>query len=189
MKDYCKAIGKCPTTLRDWLDAFEKDGMTGLHDKTSRPHHFSNKIPVWLKDDLIRLFKKFPNWTPYQFFKYIKGHPGMNCRISLKTLTKLKLTHEEKSQAEKDRVKKTWAFAPGTAVWTVDFTCLLKTDLYKIQLLTVSDAESRFLFETAVVIDTSTKMVMDHLQELFIKYGWPYIIKAESPYQNIPATS
>jgi hypothetical protein len=48
---------------------------------------------------------------------------------------------------------------------------------------------SDFLFETAVVIDTSTKMVMDHLQELFIKYGWPYIIKAESPYQNIPATS
>ncbi len=88
----------------------------------------------------------------------------MNCRISLKTLTELKLTHEEKTQAEKDRVKKTWAIEPGTAVWTVDFTCLLKTDLYKIQLLTVSDAASRFLFETAVVIDASTKMVMDHLQ-------------------------
>lgn len=180
MKDYCKSIGKCPATLRDWLNVYEKFDMAGLHDKSSRPHHFSNKIPVWLKEQLLILFKKFPQWTPYQYLKYIKGHPAMDYKISLQTITKLKSVQQEKSAAEKARIKKLWAFAPGTAVWTVDFTCLLKTDRYKIQLLTVSDAASRFLFETALVIDTSTEMVMDHLQELFLKYGRPYIIKADN---------
>jgi predicted DNA-binding protein YlxM (UPF0122 family) len=180
MKDYCNAIKKSPATLRDWLQSFKMHGIAGLQDRTSRPHHFSNKIPVWLKDQLLILFKKFPHWTPYQYLKYIKGHPAMDYRISLQTLTKLKSVHQEKSVAEKDRIKKLWAFAPGTAVWTVDFTCLLKTDRYKIQLLTVSDAASRFLFETALVIDTSTEMVMDHLQELFITYGRPHIIKADN---------
>ena len=180
MRDFCKGIGKCPATLRDWLNAYEKFGMAGLHDKTSRPHHFSNKIPVWFKDQLVILCQKFPHWTPYQYLKYIKGHPALNYRISLQTITKLKTVHQVKSEEEKARQKKLWAFAPGTAVWTVDFTCLLKTDRYKIQLLTVSDAASRFLFETALVIDTSTEMVIEHLQELFVKYGRPHIIKADN---------
>jgi len=180
MRDFCKGIGKCPQTLRDWLAAYEKYGMAGLHDKTSRPHHFSNKIPVWLKNQLVVLFMKFPQWTPYQYYKYIKGHPALNYNISLQTISKLKEAHRIKSEEEKSRQKKLWAFAPGTPVWTVDFTCLLKADNYKIQLLTVSDAASRFLFETALVIDTSTDIVMDHLQELFIKYGKPHIIKADN---------
>lgn len=180
MRDFCKGIGKCPATLRDWLTAYEKYGMVGLHDKSSRPHHFSNKIPVWLKNQLVILFLRFPQWTSYQYYKYIRGHPALNYHISLQTITKLKETHRIKSEEEKARQKKLWAFAPGTAVWTVDFTCLLKTDHYKIQLLTVSDTASRFLFETALVIDTSTEMVMDHLQELFIKYGKPFIIKADN---------
>lgn len=180
MRDFCKEIGKCPATLRDWLNAYDKYGLAGLHDKSSRPHHFSNKIPVWLKNQLLILFLKFPQWTPYQYYKYIKGHPALNYHISLQTISKLKETHRIKSEEEKARQKKLWAFAPGTAVWIVDFTCLLKTKHYKIQLLTVSDAASRFLFETALVIDTSTEVVMDHLQELFIKYGKPYIIKADN---------
>lgn len=180
MKDYCEVIKKSPATLRGWLKSFENYGIAGLQDKTSRPHHLSNKIPVWLKNQLLILFKKFPRWTPYQYLKYIKGHPAMDYKISLQTLTRLKAVHQEKSTADKERLKKLWAFAPGTAVWTVDFTCLLKTDRYKIQLLTVSDAASRFLFETALVIDTSTDMVMEHLQELFLKYGRPYIIKADN---------
>jgi len=180
MRDFCKEIGRCPATLRDWISAYDKYGIAGLHDKSSRPHHFSNKIPVWLKNQLLILFLKFPQWTPYQYYKYIKGHPALNYRISLQTISKLKETHRVKSEEEKARQKKLWAFAPGTAVWTVDFTCLLKTDHYKVQLLTVSDAASRFLFETALVIDTSTEVVMDHLQELFVKYGKPYIIKADN---------
>jgi len=180
MKAFCQSIERSPDTLRKWLDAYQRHGLTGLHDAVSRPHHFSNKIPLWLRDQLLILFMKFPQWTPYQYYKYIAGHPAMHFHISIPTITKLKSIHVEKSAAEKQRLKKLWAFAPGTAVWTVDFTCLLKTDRYKLQLLTVSDASSRFLFETALFLDTSTELVMDHLEELFIKYGKPMIIKADN---------
>ena len=180
MKDFCQAIERSSDTLRKWLDAYRMHGMAGLQDAVSRPHHFSNKIPVWLRDQLLILFMKFPQWTPYQYYKYIAGHPAMHFHISIPTITKLKSIHTEKSAAEKLRLKKLWAFSPGTAVWTVDFTCLLKTDRYKLQLLTVSDASSRFLFETALFLDTSTELVMDHLEELFLKYGKPMIIKADN---------
>jgi transposase/predicted DNA-binding protein YlxM (UPF0122 family) len=112
MKDYCKAIGKCPSTLRDWLKAYEKYGLAGLQDKSSRPHHFSNKIPTWLKDQLRIHFKKFPQWTSYQYLKYIKGHPAMDYRISLQTITKLKSVHQEKSLAAKRTAKKNCGPSP-----------------------------------------------------------------------------
>ena len=103
LRDFCKAIDKCPAPLRAWSVAFEKQGLAGLCDKHSRPHHFSNKIPLWLKSQLLILFMKFPQWIPYQYYKYIKGHPVLNYNISLKTITKLKTVHQVKSEEEKSR--------------------------------------------------------------------------------------
>jgi transposase InsO family protein len=85
-----------------------------------------------------------------------------------------------KSEQEKERIKKRWCFNKGTDVWTVDFTCIAKTENYKLQLLTVSDARSRFLFKTALLLDTSTEIVMNHLSDLFIKYGKPTMIKVDN---------
>jgi putative transposase len=154
--------------------------MAGLADKMSRPHHFANSIPVWLREQLVLLFIKFPQWTPYQYYKYIKGHPAYHWAISVPTIAKLKETHTIRTAEERARLKKLWAFAPGTAAWTVDYTCLYKTDRYKLQLLTVSDHRSRFLFETALFLETSTETLMDHLEELFVKYGKPFMVKADN---------
>jgi predicted DNA-binding protein YlxM (UPF0122 family) len=180
MKDYCQAIERSPSTLRQWLQDFERYGTAGLFDKSNRPHHFGNQIPLWLRNQLFILFIEFPKWTPFQYYKYITGHPAWHCRISVPTIKKLKAIHAEKSAEEKARLKKLWAFAPGTAIWTVDFICLFQNDRYKLQLLTVSDAASRFLFDTALFLDTSTDLVIDHLQDLFLKYGKPYLIKADN---------
>jgi len=180
LKDYCAAIERSPETLRKWIMAYEMYGMAGLQDKKSRPRRLGNKIPVWLRDQLFILFIKFPQWTPYQYYKYITANPATYYPISIPTITKLKATHAEKSATEKDRIKKRWAFTAGTRVWTVDFTCLHKHENYKLQLLTVSDAGSRFFFETALYLETSTAHVIDHLEELFIKYGKPAIIKADN---------
>ena len=56
----------------------------------------------------------------------------------------------------------------------------IKTDQYKLQLLTVSDARSRFLFKTSLFLETSTELVTNHLIDLFQKYGRPTIIKADN---------
>ena len=49
-----------------------------------------------------------------------------------------------------------------------------------MQLLTVSDCRSRYLFKSILCLETSTEQVIDHLEELFIKYGRPNIIKADN---------
>lgn len=62
----------------------------------------------------------------------------------------------------------------------MDFTTILKTPHYRLQLLTISDQRSRFLFPTALFLNTSTQHVINHLEELFIKYGKPLLIKVDN---------
>ena len=180
LKDFAVKIGISAETLSRWQAAFDKHGLWGLAPKKRRPKNFGNKIPLWIKEQLLLLFVRFPRWTPYQYHSYIRNNPVTHWYVSLPTIQKLKNIHRERSEIEKERQKKRWCFGRGTDVWTVDFTCILKTDHFKIQLLTISDHRSRFLFPTALFINTSTDIVVEYLEDLFMKYGKPRIVKVDN---------
>jgi len=177
---FAASIGFSPQTLTRWQALYEKYGVSALADKTTRPKNFGHKVPLWIKQHLIALFLKFPRWTPYQYHSYLRHNPAISYYVSLPTIQKLKNIHRQRTEREKERIKKRWCFAPGTSAWTVDFTTILKTPYYRLQLLTISDQRSRFLFPTALFLNTSTQAVINHLEELFIKYGKPMIIKVDA---------
>jgi len=179
-KEFCKSLGKSTATLKGWEELYKKYGITGLHDKTSRPKTFGNKITPRLKNYLLALFIRFPRWSPYQYHKHLRFSPEVGYYVSLPTIQKLKTIHQVRSEVEKERLLKRWCFDKGVDVWTIDFTCIQKTDHYKLQLLTVSDARSRFLFNSPLLLETSTGLIFKHLLELFAKYGRPTIIKADN---------
>ena len=179
-KDFCKGIGKSPETISNWQKRYQAKGFSGLYDKITRPKNFGNKVPLKIKKYLIALFIRFPRWTDYQYHKHLRANPDHAYYLSLPTIKKIRKMHQIKSEVEKERIRKRWCFDKGSDVWTIDFTCILKTDFYKLQLLTVSDARSRFLFKTALFLDTSTELVINHLVDLFSKYGKPTIIKADN---------
>jgi predicted DNA-binding protein YlxM (UPF0122 family) len=180
IKIFAEAVGRSAETLANWQAAYEKHGMAGLIDKKSRPKNFGNKVPLWIKQNLLVLFLQYPNWSPYQYHSYIRHNPTTNWYLSLPVIQKLKNIHHEKSMAEKLRMGKGWCFPPGTEAWNVDFTCIKKTESYKLQLLTISDQRSRYLLHAQLYLDTSTESVVRDLEELFIKYGKPMIIKADN---------
>jgi predicted DNA-binding protein YlxM (UPF0122 family) len=180
IKIFAAHINKSPETLIDWKKAYELFGLNGLIDKPTKPNNFGNKLPSWIRDQLLMLFMKFPSWSEYQYHCYIKHNPSTNWYVSIPTIKKLKTLQESKSAEEKNRILKRWAFAEGTEAWTIDFTVIQQTDQYKLQLLTVSDCRSRFMFESVLLLETSTEIVIKHLEELFLKYGKPKILKADN---------
>jgi transposase InsO family protein/transposase-like protein len=180
LKDFSSHIGKSPRTIERWIKAYEENGISGLQDKTTRPKHFGNKVTKRIRDFLVGLFLRFPSWTPFQYHRHLRFHPETSYYVSIPTIQKFKRMHTERSLEEKERIKKRWAFNQGTDAWTMDFTSLYKTPNINLQLLTISDHRSRFLFKTALFLTTSTDLVMNHLQELFLKYGRPTIIKVDN---------
>lgn len=180
VKDFALHIGRSPETLARWQAAYDKHGLPGLADKSTKPKNFGNRVPLWIKKQLFMLFIQFPRWTPYQYHSHIRHNPATNWYVSLPVITKLKCMNEEKTKAEKERIIKRWCFAPGTKAWTADFTCILKTPYFKLQVLTISDHRSRYLLHSALYLNTSSEIVMKDLEELFIKYGKPDILKADN---------
>ena len=180
VKDFAKAIDRSAGTLAAWQAAYDKYGLPGLADKSTRPKNFGNRLPLWVKKHLVALFVQFPRWTPYQYHSYIRHNPATHWYVSLPVIARLKSMSEEKSEAEKDRIAKRWCFAPGTKAWNADFTCLLKTETFKLQLLTVSDQRSRFFLHSALYLNTSSSLIMKDFEELFIKFGKPDMIKADN---------
>ena len=175
IKDFAIEVGKSAKTLSDWQKAYDKHGLAGLNDKKTRPKYFGNKLPHWIKEQLVALFLRFPRWTPYQYHSYIRYNPTTQWYVCLPVIQKLKNIHQQQSQEEKDRLAKRWCFGTGTDAWTVDFTCILKTGQFKLQCLTVSDHRSRFLLHSALYLNTSTETIIKDLEELFIKYGKPLV--------------
>jgi hypothetical protein len=180
IKDFAKAIGRSAATMSAWQEAYDKHGLPGLADKSTRPKNFGNRVPLWIKKHLLALFMQFPQWTPHQYHSYIRHNPATHWYVSLPVIAKLKNMHQEKSKAEKERIRKRWCFAPGTKAWTADFTSILKTDAFKLQLLTISDQRSRFLLHSALYLNTSSEIVARDLEDLFIRFGKPGLVKADN---------
>lgn len=180
VKDFAKAVGRSPETLAAWQEAYDKYGLPGLANKSTRPKNFGNRVPLWIKKHLVMLFMQFPRWTPHQYHSHIRHNPATNWYVSLPVIARLKEMHREKSEAEKERIRKRWCFAPGTKAWTADFTSILKTDAFKLQLLTVSDQRSRYFIHSALYLNTSSAIVARDLEDLFIRFGKPEIMKADN---------
>lgn len=180
VKDFAREVGRSAETLVRWQDAYDKHGLAGLTDKRPRPKHFGHKIPLFVKQQLIALFLRFPRWTPYQYHSYVRHNPTTHWYVSLPVIQKLKSIHVERSTEETERIAKRWCFAPGTDAWTVDFTCIVKTEHFKLQCLTISDHRSRFLLCSNLYLNTSTESIIRELEELFVKYGKPLMIKADN---------
>jgi len=180
LKAFCKAIDKSQSTILAWKKAYKEKGKNGLVDKATRPKNFGNKVPSWIKAQLIMLFLKFPEWTEYQYHSYIKHSPLTNWYISIPTIKKIKETHKILSEEEKNRITKRWAFTQGTEAWTMDYTTILKTPNYSLKLLTISDVKSRYLLNASIHLETNTKQVINILEDLFIKHGKPFLIKADN---------
>lgn len=147
LKDFVKRIGKSSDTLSRWQKLCKKYGISGLSQKNRRPKHFGNKIPLWVKEHLILLFIKYPRWTPYQYHSYIKHNPLTHWSVCIPTIVKLNNSYRQQVESEKARPKKRWCFTKGVKAWTIDFVCIMKTEKFKLQLLTISDHRSRIYFQ------------------------------------------
>src|ERR1700693_2258992 len=44
-KAVADAAGVCPRTVRKWVDRYRREGLTGLRDRSSRPHRSRKPTP------------------------------------------------------------------------------------------------------------------------------------------------
>src|SRR5258708_33824305 len=47
-----QAVGVCPRTVRKWVDRYRREGLAGLHDRSSRPHRLRQATPQAVVEEI-----------------------------------------------------------------------------------------------------------------------------------------
>jgi len=59
-----EAVGVCPRTVRKWVSRFQAEGISGLQDRSSRPHCLRNPTPIETVERIEALRRQ--RWTGEQ---------------------------------------------------------------------------------------------------------------------------
>ena len=96
----------CPfseRTLKYWLARYKEKGMMGLLDLSTRPHHFPNQTPDWIREKILKLREeKKVGGKKIHWFLAKKG-----IKIGERTVNKILF---DEGKTRKYRQKRTWIY-------------------------------------------------------------------------------
>ena len=78
-KAISEAAGVCPRTVRKWIDRYRREGLTGLQDRSSRPHRLRRPTPRAVVAEIERLRRQ--RWTGKQIAAQTKVSPATVSRV------------------------------------------------------------------------------------------------------------
>jgi transposase InsO family protein len=74
-----EAAGVCPRTVRKWVARYRSEGMTGLQDRSSRPHRLHRPTPQVVVEEIERLRRQ--RWTGKQIAAETGVSPATVSRV------------------------------------------------------------------------------------------------------------
>jgi transposase InsO family protein len=74
-----EAAGVCPRTVRKWVERYRREGLTGLQDRSSRPHRLRQPTPAAVVEEIERLRRQ--RWTGKQIAVKVGVSPATVSRV------------------------------------------------------------------------------------------------------------
>jgi transposase InsO family protein len=74
-----EAAGVCPRTVRKWVDRYRREGLSGLEDRSSRPHRLRRPTPEPIVGTIERLRRQ--RWTGKQIAAEVGVSPATVSRV------------------------------------------------------------------------------------------------------------
>ena len=74
-----EAAGVCPRTVRKWVDRYHREGLSGLEDRSSRPHRLRRPTPEAIVGTIERLRRQ--RWTGKQIAAEVGVSPATVSRV------------------------------------------------------------------------------------------------------------
>src|SRR5215831_3658973 len=74
-----QAVGVCPRTVRKWVDRYSREGLAGLHDRSSRPHRLRQPTPQAVVEEIEQLRRQ--RWTGKQIAAETGVSPATISRV------------------------------------------------------------------------------------------------------------
>jgi transposase InsO family protein len=184
----CREYGISTKTGYKWKQRFIEQGVSGLADRSRRPHHSPNRVSALEVCDILRIKHDHEYWGPKKVHEvYAKNHPDSR-HISLNTVKRLLdragLVEKRPRRRRAEhcgRISMPVTASQPNDVWTVDFKGHWYTaDRQRVLPLTTCDACTRFVLMAQIVPDAGTQTVMQCFIRLFEQHGLPKVIRSDN---------
>lgn len=183
--DLCKRYQISRTTGYLLIDRYNKEGMAGLGEKPSAPHHIPHKTSDEIVQKILDLKYRFPKWGPDKIRLYAIAD-GLNNFPATSTIGEILKRHGlVKPRKKRKRI------VPHTeplkhcihanAVWSIDFKGQFRLkDKSYCYPLTVTDNYSRFLFACDAYQSPNLKNTLKTMEKVFNEFGLPDAIRSDN---------
>lgn len=173
-----------------WLNRFLASGELGLSDRPKKRHSQDTKLDVDVKQNIIKIRTKFPNWGPKKIQAELLDQKLITpSQSSIGNV--LKEYNLSKPRNFRRHVAKTAPLSDCHApndVWMYDFKGYFKVGDGKIcEPLTITDGFSRYLICCKHMKRKRACDVWDVLKEVFKEYGLPLRMRSDNgpPFASV----
>ena len=169
VRELCRRYGISPKTGYKWLDRYKKEGVSGLEDRSRRPHRSPKQTSAEVEAAVIAVRQEHP-WGGRKIRDRLLKL-GQVIVPPPSTITEILRRHCSLDAQESDKHRAFCRFEreEPNEMWQMDFKELPG----KGQALTSLDDHSRFALILQACGNKQTETVRDRMIEAFRRYGLP----------------
>ena len=187
--DLCKEFGISRKTAYKFIDRYEKQGPSGLHDVSRRPHFCPNETPEEIKSLIFNTKLERPTWGAGKIREWLmRKNPDLKIpsRFTVhEILNRYNLVTRSRAGRRKEssdyfRTPVSISEQPNE-IWCADFKGQFQLGNQKYCYpLTITDHFSRFLITCDALENTKGQAVFIMFEEAFKEYGLPDAILTDN---------
>jgi transposase InsO family protein len=186
MAELCRIYGIARKTGYLWVERYEVEGLSGLHDRRYGAGSHPNQTDGGIEARIVQLKHSHPSWGA----KKLRGH--LVCKqkgVSWPAVSTFgEILRREGLSAPRHKRLKTPVYTKpfekvqaANQVWCADFKGWFRTgNGERVDPLTISDAHSRYLLRCQNVEKTNTEQVQAIFAAAFREYGMPHAIRTDN---------
>ncbi len=186
MTELCHEYGISRKTGYKWVDRYDSEDPTSLHDRSRRPQHSPHSTDAALISALVALRMRHPTWGARKLLKVAKRRdsraawPGRSTICEL--LKKRGLVRARPARHPQPRPATTLApITRPNETWTTDFKGHFRTrDGLYCYPLTLRDGFSRYVLECQALTTPSDALTRPCFERAFAAYGLPDRIRSDN---------
>lgn len=186
MSVLCREFGISRKTGYRLIRRYDLEGILGLFDRSSAPHHHPNEISDDIKLEILRQRERHPRWGPRKLRAWLVDNRPRTQWPAASTIGRILARHGKTRVSRRSRRTPPYTQpfhdcgAPNS-VWCADFKGWFRTgDGKRCDPLTVTDAHSRFALVCRGLAQATYASVWPVFEAIFREYGLPGVIRTDN---------
>jgi transposase InsO family protein len=166
----CQEFGISRPTGLLWRKRYEKEGLTGIAERSRRPRQSPERTGLELEQRVVELRGRYPDWGARKLRVLLARE---QVELTRSTIHRILLRHDLlREQGRQPRATKRFERGAPNELWQMDFKSPKGWNT-AVGPLSVLDDHSRYLLVLQAVRTNHAELVREQLQSAFIRCGVP----------------